>query len=234
MSQLQPSRVIVPQDKGASGGPRAALQRRTGHALCLAVVLAWMAAQTMPARERPNPEVLLCPACLMRVTASAEEGGTLKQTIVERDAFTVIGIQVRTNNSEAATVIPRQWDRFFREGVPGKISNRTDANLVVVYSGYASDYHGDFDYLIGARVKDGSAAPAGMIVKVVPKARYAVVTTEQGPVGKVVSEAWQKIWNLDESGGLGGRRAYKADFELYDERSRDPNNSQVDIYVGID
>jgi len=158
----------------------------------------------------------------------------MNKQIVERDAFTVIGIEVRTNNSEAATVIPRQWDRFFKEGVPGKIPNRADANLVAVYSGYASDYHGDFDYLIGARVKDGSTATEGMVVKVVPKARYAVLTTDQGPVGKVVSEAWQKIWQLEDSGGLGGQRAYKADFELYDQRSRDPKNSQVDIYIGID
>ena len=157
----------------------------------------------------------------------------MKPEVVERDSFTVIGIEVRTSNADGATVIPQHWRRFFKEDIPGKIPSRADGNFVAVYSGYASDHHGDYDYLIGARVKDGAAAPVGMVVKQIPKARYAVVTTAQGQVGKVVAEAWQRIWSLEESGGLGGRRTYKADFEVYDQRSRDPNNSRVDIYVGI-
>ena len=165
---------------------------------------------------------------------ATSQGGILKPQIDERTAFTVIGIEVRTNNSEAATVISRQWDRFFKEGLLGKIPNRADANILAVYTNYASDHRGDYDYLIGARVQDGSKAPEGMAAKTIPKSRYAVLTTGQGPVGKVVSEAWREIWSLEDTGGLGGKRAYKADFEVYDQRSRDPDNSQVDIYVGIE
>jgi len=171
---------------------------------------------------------------LPAVFAASDRGPTLKAQNMEHDGFSVIGIEVRTNNAEGGKVIPRQWDRFFKEGLAGKIPNRADSSLVVVYSNYASDYHGDFDYLIGARVRDGSPAPEEMKLKVVPKAHYAVLTTARGPVGKVVSEAWQKIWTLEDSGGLAGRRTYKADFEVYDERSRDPNDSQVDIYIGVE
>lgn len=156
--------------------------------------------------------------------------------VIENGGFTVIGIQVRTNN--ASGDIPKQWERFFKEGVLAKIPDKADSNIVVVYSRYASDHNGDYDYLIGARVKaevkNGSAAPAGMVAVVVPKARYALVSTGQGPVGKVVSEAWQQIWRLEDAGGFGGKRTYKADFEVYDQRARDPNNSQVDIYIGIE
>jgi predicted transcriptional regulator YdeE len=83
-------------------------------------------------------------------------------------------------------------------------------------------------------VRDGSMAPEAMVAETVPRGRYAVFTTERGPVGKVVSEAWQKIWSLEEAGGLGGRRTYRADFEVYGQRSRDPNNARVEIYVGIE
>ena len=158
----------------------------------------------------------------------------MEPKIVERDAFIVIGIEVRTNNSSAASVIPRQWERLFREDVLAKIPNKADTNILAVYSRYTRDHSGDYDYLIGARVEAGSTTPGGMVTKATPKARYAVVTTEQGPVGKVVSEAWRNIWNLETSGGLGGKRTYKTDFEVYDQRARDPNNSQVDIYVGIE
>lgn len=152
--------------------------------------------------------------------------------VVEQGGFTVIGIQIRTHN--AAGDIPRQWERFLREGVIGKIPDKTDTDIVVVYHRYASDHNGDYDYLIGARVQDGTAAPAGMAAVAIPKSKYALLTTDQGPVGKVVSEAWQQIWRLEDAGGLGGKRAYKADFEVYDQRARDPNHSQVDIYVGLE
>ena len=192
---------------------------------------------TGTAQIRPrgsHRRVALCCAPLVAAFAFVEQGGRVKPQIIERGQFTVIGIEVRTNNAEAATVIPQQWNRFFKEGLLDKIPNKTDTNTLAVYSNYASDRRGDFDYMIGARVEEGSKAPEGMIVKLVLKARYAVLTTAQGQVGKVVSEGWQKIWNLEDIGRLGGRRTYKADFEVYDQRSRDPNSSQVDIYVGIE
>ena len=152
--------------------------------------------------------------------------------VVDQGGFTVIGIQIRTNN--AASDIPKQWERFFKESILEKIPNKTDTNIVVVYSRYASDHNGDYDYTIGARVNDGPGAPGGMAVVAIPKGRYALLTTGQGPVGKVVGEAWQQIWRLEDAAGLGGTRAYRADFEVYGERARDPNHSQVDIYVGLE
>ena len=154
----------------------------------------------------------------------------------EQKQFSVIGIEVRTNNSRERSgqgEIPKQWERFFREGVLGKIPGKADSNIVVVYFNYQSGKTGDYDYLIGARVNDASTVPPGMRLKTIPSGRYAIVTTAIGPVGKVVADAWQKIWSLDEKSGLGGIRAYEADFEIYDDRSRDPKNSRVDIYVGL-
>jgi predicted transcriptional regulator YdeE len=214
---------------------RTAHSPRWGAVLAGTALLALLAAAALQAQGLIRvARIPLLHATVLSGGSAANQGGAVKPQIVERDAFTVIGIEVRTNNSQAATVIPRQWQSFFQDGTPGKIPARADADFVVVYSGYASDHHGDYDYLIGGRVKGGTAAPQGMVVKLVPKARYAVVTTERGPVGKVVSAAWQKIWSLEESGGLGGKRTYKTDFEVYDQRARDPNNSQVDIHVGIE
>jgi predicted transcriptional regulator YdeE len=202
--------------------------------LASAIAFALLAGRALWPPGEIRTSKLLFASSLPGVFAASDQGATLKAQNIELDGFSVIGTEVRTNNTEAGKVIPRQWDRFFKEGLSARIPNRTDSNIVVVYSNYASDHRGDFDYLIGARVQDGSKPPTGMTLKVVPKARYAVLTTAQGPVGKVVSEAWQKIWTLEDSGGLAGRRTYKADFEVYDQRSRDPNNSQVDIYIGVE
>jgi len=173
---------------------------------------------------------------ILMVAAAACLGGTLKPSIVEREEFLVVGIEARTSNAQETTsegVIPKQWDRFFKEGVLGKIPNKADSNILAVYTEYASDRKGEYTYLLGAKVSAASSAPTGMAILRVSRSRYAVVTTGKGPVGKVVREAWQKIWDLEDHSRLGGQRTYQADFEAYDERSRDPQNSQVDIYVGV-
>jgi len=32
---------------------------------------------------------------------------------------------------------------------------------------------------------------------------------------------------------FGGKRAYQADFEVYDQRAQDPKNTSLDIFIGI-
>ena len=149
--------------------------------------------------------------------------------------FTVVGISARTSNAKEASgegIIGKQWDRFMKESLLGKISNKVDSNIVVVYSDYESDANGAYDYTIGARVNSATKIPAGMVAKKVPPGRYAMFTSQKGFVGKVVPEAWSRIWSMSKS-VMGGDRAYQADFEIYDQRAVDQENAQVDIYVGI-
>ena len=71
-----------------------------------------------------------------------------------------------------------------------------------------------------------------MVLKKIPEGKYSIISSAKGPVGKVVVEAWQQIWIMEEGSEL--ERAYKADYEIYDERSHDPQSAQVDIFVGIE
>ena len=32
---------------------------------------------------------------------------------------------------------------------------------------------------------------------------------------------------------LGGIRAFKTDYEIYDQRAANPDNAQIDVYVGL-
>jgi predicted transcriptional regulator YdeE len=156
-------------------------------------------------------------------------------TVSEQKEFTVVGIAVRTTNAREMTadgIIPKQWQKVMSEGLISKIPNRVDNDLLAVYCDYASDKDGEYTYLIGARVKAGTQAPEGMVARTVPAGKYAMFTTEKGPVAKVVTGAWMRIWALGKS-EPGGDRAYKADFEVYDEHGADPANVQVDIYVGM-
>jgi predicted transcriptional regulator YdeE len=128
-------------------------------------------------------------------------------------------------------VIPRQWQKFFREGILAKIPNKIGLNIYAVYSDYASDRDGEYSFVIGAMVKEGTVAPAGMVAKALPGGHFAVLTSDQGPLPKVVPGVWKKVWKLEDEKKI--QRNYKADFEIYDQRSQDPQNAQVDLYVGM-
>ncbi len=160
----------------------------------------------------------------------------LDSRIIQRPAFDVIGISVRTNNAREMTAdgeIFKQWARFYQEGVISKIPDRVDDVVYAVYSDYQKDRNGDYDFTLGVRVSDSSVVPPGMAVKRIPAARYSIVTSGKGPAHQVVPAAWQEVWKLEHGSQLGGIRSYKSDFEVYDDRSRDPGNVQVDIFVGV-
>jgi len=158
-----------------------------------------------------------------------------KPKIVHQGSFTVVGIEMRTSNAKEASdgAIGKQWEKFFQQGIQDKIPNQVGGNLYAVYSDYASDRNGEYSITIGAKVSNGSIAPAGFSLKTIPSGNYAVVTSEAGPVAKVVQAAWRRVWDLEDKHELGGKRAYRVDFEVYDQRATDPQNSQVDLFIGL-
>jgi CubicO group peptidase (beta-lactamase class C family)/predicted transcriptional regulator YdeE len=163
------------------------------------------------------------------------KGEAMNPKVVERDGFTVIGITARTTNAKEMTpdgVIGKQWMRIFQEGVLGKIPNKADASIVAVYTDYASDHNGEYTYLLGVRVTSDAEVPEGMVAKNIPGGKFAVFTSDKGPAPQVVPATWMKINSLPQD-AVGADRLYRADYEVYDERARDPQNLQVDVYVGI-
>lgn len=162
-------------------------------------------------------------------------GANVKPPIKEVKEFQVMGIAVRTSNAREATPngeIPRQWQKFFQENILAKIPHKVDSSVYAVYTDYADRRAGEYTFLIGAKVGDASVVPAGLVVKTIPAGKFAVFTSETGPAQKVVPQAWQKIWELEDSSNM-PERAYRADYELYDQRSQNPAQSQVDIYIGL-
>ena len=155
---------------------------------------------------------------------------------VHEDGFSIVGIEARTTNAKEMTsvgVIGKQWQKFYQDGIAQKIQNKADSNIYAVYTDYASDRNGEYSFVIGVKVRGKSAVPSGMVLKTIPAGDYAVLASEKGPAAKVVPAAWQQVWALEDKAELGGSRAYKADFEVYDERATDPQNSQIDIHVGL-
>jgi predicted transcriptional regulator YdeE len=168
-------------------------------------------------------------------SAAPRKESAMNPKVVEEAGFTVVGIEARTSNAKemsADGVIPKQWARFMQENLAARIPNKADSSILAVYSDYASDGDGQYSFMIGARVTSAKDVPAGMVVKKVPTGRYAIFTSEKGPVGKIVFGLWQKIWTIPKA-DPGGDRAYRADYEVYDERAVNPEDAQVDVHVGI-
>ena len=163
------------------------------------------------------------------------KGEEMNPRIVDHEAFTVIGISARTSNAKEMTtdgVIGKQWGRLFQEGLLSKIPNKADQNVVAVYTDYASDHNGEYTYILGARVTSDADVPAGMATTKIPAGKFAVFTSEKGPAPKVVPQLWMKINSLPQD-ATGANRQYKGDFEIYDQRAMDPQNLEMDVYVGI-
>jgi predicted transcriptional regulator YdeE len=190
----------------------------------------------IPARFFGLLHRFLLPGIALGVIANANSGDkALNPRIVQQAGFTVIGIATRTNNAREATadgVIGKQWARLMQDGVLAKIPNKLDHSVVAVYTDYEKDHNGDYTFILGAKVSSAADLPPGMVAKTIPAGRYAVFTSDKGPGYKVVPELWMKINSLPKP-APGGDRAYRADFEIYDERAADPQNLQVDVYVRI-
>ncbi len=156
-------------------------------------------------------------------------------TIRHLPAFTVIGIAQRTNNAREMSpegIIGPMWDRIVSGNLLDKIPNRADTNVLAMYTDYESDAKGDYTFFIGPKVVSSDVVPEGMIAKTIGAARYAVFTSDRGPLYEVVPRLWQRIWSMpaDE---LGGERAYLADLEFYDERALNPSDAVMEVWVEI-
>jgi predicted transcriptional regulator YdeE len=174
-------------------------------------------------------------ACAVFTFSGMKKETDMNPRAVQQEEFAVVGIAVRTNNAEQMTPerpIGKQWERLFKERVLAAIPNKADGNIVALYTEYASDKDGEYTYVLGARVTKVESVPAGMVAKNVPAGRYAVFTSEKGPVQTVVVEMWRRVWATPKS-ELGGNRAYKADFEVYDQRAQNPADSVVDLYIAV-
>ena len=159
---------------------------------------------------------------------------TMSPKTTDQEGFEVIGIEARTNNAKESSdggMIPQMWQRFYMEGTINQIPNKVDKSIIAVYTDYVSDANGDYTYILGARVKPGSKAPAGMVAKQIPTGKYLDFDSEQGALPLVVPKVWRHIAEYFQATGAPAR-VYKADYEVYDA-AMDPNDASTHVFVGV-
>jgi predicted transcriptional regulator YdeE len=161
------------------------------------------------------------------------------KTTTELGEIKLVGITTRTNNANgfsddlSTNKLVATVHRYFHEGLAEKIAARKNpGRTFCVYTNYESDFTGDYTYFVGEEVANFDEVPEGFETLTIPAQSYAKLTNQAGPMPAVCIDMWKTIWEMSHS-DLGGTRAYIADFEIYDERSRDHNNTVLDIYLGI-
>ncbi|MEO8400786.1 MAG: GyrI-like domain-containing protein [Gammaproteobacteria bacterium] len=161
----------------------------------------------------------------------------MKNELVNKAEIKLIGLSARTNNKNemnpATSKIGELAGRYWSQGVASNILNRKNPGVTLaVYTDYETDEHGDYTYFIGEEVNSFEMIPADFQKLVIPTSKYQKFTTPEGKMPNVVITAWQQIWQMSAA-DFGGSRAYQADFELYDQRACNPDNTSLDIYIGI-
>lgn len=147
----------------------------------------------------------------------------------EIDSFELIGISIVTSNDtgKAEVDIPALWERFFAEGIIDKIPNKVNDSIYSVYTDYEGDQTQPYRVILGCRVSDILEIPDDMIAHRVNRGTFGKFTAKGNMADSIVYNKWLEIWNLNLE------RSFESDYELYDHRSRDMSNAEVDIFIGV-
>lgn len=154
--------------------------------------------------------------------------------IVLLPAMIFVGTELRTTwiNKECYQAIPAFLQKQRTENNIGKISNKKYNDVVLsLYTNYTSDFSfnsGYYSLIFGTPVTNANNIPQGMVVKEIPAGKYAVFTAK-GPFGTAIAKTWiDEIWKNKDI-----QRTFTNDFEWYDSKSTDDENSIVKIYIAI-
>ncbi len=136
----------------------------------------------------------------------------------------IVGIELRTSNSEAMQTIPPFWGKFYQEGILAQIPNKISNDIYAVYTNFENEgknNEGVYSLIIGAEVKNIDEIPVGFTSAVISPSQRAVFEVEKGHPEKV-GEKWVEIWNHADL-----NKTYLADYELYKE------SGEIEIFIGI-
>ncbi len=155
--------------------------------------------------------------------------------MTELAPLSLAGVTVRTSN--AAEMGPEAkisglWAKFWAEEIAGKLGKSAEPPVIYgCYAEYESDVNGAYTLMIGIEQEHRQGNMQDVTTLELPASHYAVFQSRTGPLPDIVIETWQRIWKYTEEHGL--ERTYTGDFERYDERSANPENAQVDIYIAV-
>lgn len=145
-----------------------------------------------------------------------------------KSEFKLIGLKLdhKTTNEGGQSSVDcgNLWQKFETENFAERIPDKLSPAIYAVYFDYEGDYTKPFSYFIGCKVKIDTNAPQGMDNLIIPAGSFTKVIAK-GKMPDCVANSWKDIWSSKTD------RAFKYDFEIYDDRSKDWSNAEVEIFV---
>ena len=150
---------------------------------------------------------------------------------VEINDIDLIGLSLKTKtinaNGQSSFDCGKLWQDFEKGNYSKTIPNKLGDEVFGVYHHYEGDNTKPFSYFVGCKVNSTTEVPKGLEILTIPKGTYYKINAK-GKMPDCVASAWKEVWLSNIP------RTYQIDFEVYDERSKDWNNAEVDIYVSIE
>ncbi|MEM9983117.1 MAG: GyrI-like domain-containing protein, partial [Bacteroidota bacterium] len=130
-------------------------------------------------------------------------------------------------DGQAAREIGALWNEFLTTNVLARIPNRTDDTVYSLYTDYEGDHTQPYTVVLGCQVTQTNEIPEGMVARSFGGGEYVKMSTRGDLQEGTVVQQWQKIWAMDLN------RAYTADFEVFGEKARNPQEAEIDFLIAV-
>ncbi|MFC5735281.1 AraC family transcriptional regulator [Cytobacillus gottheilii] len=164
-------------------------------------------------------------------------GLKMKPKLLAKPAFHIIGYELKTKNQDGQNNqdIPEFWQQYMKNKLGAAIPDPLHQNEEY---GICTDFNsssGEFVYVIGMEVAEGTIAPEGLVYRSFPEQEYAVFTTPKASE-EMFTASIQSTWNYiftDWFPKSGYEHNGTIEFEFYDERCYGTEDKEMDIYIPV-
>jgi predicted transcriptional regulator YdeE len=151
---------------------------------------------------------------------------TMDKIVKEEFKLTGLKLNRKTTNENGQSSIDcgNLWQRFENENYVERIQGKLSDEIYAVYYDYEGDHTKPFSYFIGCKVKMDTQNSPDLDSLIIPAGTYSKIIAK-GAMPGCIANAWKNIWSSITD------RAYQFDLEIYDERSKDWSNAEIEIFV---
>ena len=104
----------------------------------------------------------------LKISLTLKGGYSMDYKIVQKEAFTVIGIQKKFLYENAASEIPEFWSENFKDGKKSTVCGMFGINIDETMGGK------EFEYLIADKYDGKSVVPQGFVTRTIPAFTWAI------------------------------------------------------------
>lgn len=160
----------------------------------------------------------------LKIKFALEGGYSMDYKIVEKDAFTVVGLSKVFQYENAMEVVPQLWAEFNQTAKFDEICGIYGINIDANMSG------NEFEYLIGDNYDAAAEVPEGFVTRTIPAFTWAVFTCK-GAMPQAMQDVNKKIF----SEWLPNCKDYEIAagycIEVYSDPADYPNGTQDENYA---